>query len=286
MNKHEIMSGFREAANITRRSAGNFYFASLFLPKEIRYAAYSIYSVCRISDETLDSYSSSVSEDLEKLKNNIYAVYTDAQLQNDLFFAFRHTVRKYNISLNYFHALIDGMRLDITKTRYADFSELYDYCYKVAGVVGLVMLKIFGYDNDDAETYALDLGIAMQLTNIIRDIKEDLKRDRIYIPQEELARYGISEEDLKKENLNEGFREMLKMQIKRAREYYSRSSPGIKMIKKPSCRYVSGLMKEFYERILKDIENKDYDIFSGKAHVSGMRKTFIAARALIKKEYL
>jgi phytoene synthase len=194
-----IADGFSTARAITKQHAKTFYFASHFLPEEKRPAAYAVYALCRISDDTVDAVSSSTAaaaKNLSRIQDSLNAVYDNSPLTDDLLIAFKQTVATYAIPRLYFDELIDGMYLDLNKHTYEDFDELYRYCYKVAGVVGLIMLKIFGSNNPAAETHAVQLGVAMQLTNILRDIREDFQRGRVYLPQNELEKFGLSSDRL------------------------------------------------------------------------------------------
>ncbi|MFC1658284.1 phytoene/squalene synthase family protein [Candidatus Omnitrophota bacterium] len=276
--------GFAQAAAITRQYAKTFYFASHFFPKDKRYAAYSVYAVCRISDESVDSaLDQRHAQNLAVINEQISAVYENRQLKNNLLLAFKQTVNKYRIPKNYFDDLLAGMRMDLEKNRYRDFSELETYCYRVAGVVGLIMLKITVSDNREAERYARDLGTAMQLTNIIRDIRQDYLMGRIYLPQDEMSRYAVTEEQIGREKLDENLINLLKFQIQRARQYYASSLEGIAMINDSSCRRAVSMMREIYAAILQSVEGNGYDVFSHRACVGSFDKLRIALKVLFKK---
>lgn len=281
-----LQKGFDDARSITRRHAKTFYFASRFLDKEKRSSAYSVYAICRISDDAVDgSQESSAKLNLSRIKEKITSAYSDSTLNDPLLLAFRKTITDYQISKEYFDELIDGMNMDLNKNRYNNFDELYTYCYKVASVVGLIMLKIFGYNDSDAEKYAVDLGIAMQLTNILRDIKEDYGRGRIYLPLDEIKQFNVNENDIASNLIKDGLVKLLQFQIERARQYYGSSSKGIKMITDKKSRLVVCLMKDIYSAILNVIENNNYDIFNNRAHTTVMNKIRIAFRVLRKGEY-
>lgn len=266
--KSLITAGFKIARAITKKYAKTFYLSSFFLPKDKRLAAYSIYAICRVSDEAVDNAENLSLNKITKIQAHVESIYNNSGINEPLLLAFKETVDKYNIPKRYFDELIDGMYMDLNKNRYGNFTELYSYCYKVAGVVGLVMLKVFGYNDKDAEIYAIDLGIAMQLTNILRDIKEDLLRERIYLPQDELCKFGVSENQLRSFKADENFKSLLKFQIRRARDFYKSSEKGIKLIPDKKSRFVILNMKEIYSGILDSIEKNDYDVFSARAHVN------------------
>jgi len=231
IEENSIRAGYYTAKLITRQYAKTFYFASRFLTKEKRNAAYSIYAACRVSDDSVDNPEDSPSPvRLEQINKKINAAYRNQEANDSLLLAFKDTICRYQIPKRYFDELIEGMYMDLHKNRYKDFEELYTYCYKVAGVVGLIMLNVFGYTNQEAAKYSVDLGIAMQLTNILRDIKEDYRRGRIYLPKDEMARFGVSENHIAEGKVDENFIALLRLQIQRAKEYYHNSYKGIKMI--------------------------------------------------------
>lgn len=282
-----IKDGYELAFKITKKDATAFYFASRFLPRDKRCAAFCVYSVCRASDDAVDINAGILKEqNLNELKERISSVYENRDLGQNLLLAFRETEENYKIPQRYFDELFEGMRMDLFKNRYASFGELYDYSYKVAGVIGLIMLKIFGCDNPEAQRHAVDLGIAMQLTNILRDIKEDFARGRIYLPKDEMEKYAISERDIEGERVDDNFKALLQFQIKRARDYYNNSKAGIKMIKGLRSRFVVCAMKDIYAGILDAIEKNGYDVFSKRARVTGVGKFGVALKILMKGEYL
>jgi len=284
---NSLKKGFADAEVITKRYAKTFYFASRFLPKDKKLASFSVYAICRLSDESVDNIKhSSLVESLRKAQNDIASVYSGVELRDDILLSFKNTVYKYKIPKQYFDELIEGMYMDINKKRYENFNELYDYCYKVAGVIGLIMLNIFGYKDSKAEKYAISLGIAMQLTNILRDIKEDYHRKRIYLPQDEMRSFGVTEDNIAEEKNTGNFRELLKFQIKRARQYYANAEDGIKMIDNLRSRFVICAIKDMYSGILDVIKSNDYDIFSKRAHINNIEKLMVALKVFLKAEFL
>jgi phytoene synthase len=281
------MPGFDEARKITRDFAKTFYLASLFLPEDKKYASYAVYAVCRLSDEAVDNSSGAEREEnLRKLEAKMRGAYSGKQSADPLLEAFRLTVTRYKIPQEYFASLIEGMRMDLEIKRYADFPALYEYCYRAAGVVGLIMLKIFGCKDKAAEGYAVKLGVAMQLTNIMRDVKEDLSRGRVYLPQDEMAAFGVDEGLLRAGNAGAGMEALLRFQIERCRRIYEESAEGIKLIDGALCRFVVLCMKEIYAGILDDIERSGYDVFVRRACVSSMKKAGIILKIFLGRKYL
>ncbi len=283
-DKKKLAAGYAQAAAITKRHAKTFYFASLFMPREKRRAAYSIYAVCRLSDDSVDfPNSSDPAAALAKIEAAIKAAFGQGPLDDPLLASFRDTLRQYSLPQEYFRELISGISQDLTKTRYASFAELYPYCYKVAGVIGLIMLRIFDSTLDGAQDQAVALGIAMQLTNIIRDIKEDAQRQRIYLPQDELIRFGTTTEEISTaQTVTPALKKLLQFQIERARGYYTQSAPGISRISDHSCRRVARLMHKIYGEILTSIENNNYDVWTRRACVPLNKKLALAWSVLTK----
>ncbi len=280
------MDGFLLAKAITKKHAKTFYFASWFLEKNKRNAAYAVYAICRASDETVDGEQGlSAQKNLASLQQKIDSAYNNVPLDDPLLLAFQQTINKYHIPKEYFNALIEGMHMDLYKNRYQNFEELSDYCYKVAGVVGLIMLEIFGYTSPKTTDYAVSLGIAMQLTNILRDIKEDFKRGRIYLPENEMQDFEVSEIDISQSRINDNFKALMKFQITRSREYYEKAKQGIKMLDGLNSRLVVLAMADIYAGILKAIEKNDYDIFTRRACVNMPGKINAILKIILKGEY-
>jgi 15-cis-phytoene synthase len=281
----QLKIGFEAARRITKKYARTFYLSSLFLPKEKRIASYAVYAICRISDESVDSgLDRNKKEALNSIKNKLDIAYSKKETDNPLLAAFRFTVQKYGIPKDHFKQLLEGMEIDLEKNRYANFKELYSYCFKAAGVVGLIMVRILENRSAPCQEYAINLGIAMQLTNIIRDIGEDLQRNRIYIPADEMDRFKVTEETLRSGTINEDLKNLLDFQISRAIGYYYSSQKGIGLIRNYRCRFVVLTMKDNYARILSRIKSNNYDIFCKRAGLNLFCKIIplplIAAKSL------
>jgi len=282
----ELRVGFKEAEKITKKFAKTFYLSSLFLPKAKRNASYAIYAICRLSDESVDNISSGQAQRLKTLEQSIACAYSNSNTDEPLLAAFSKTVKDYNIPKEYFDELIKGIHMDLEIKNYPDYKSLYIYCYRVAGVIGLIMIRIFGYKNRAAEDYAVKLGIAMQLNNILRDIKEDASLGRIYLPADEMARFDVSEIQLAKGMINEPLKNLLRFQIDRCRKFYDESLEGIKLIDNRISRFVILTMKEIYSGILDEIQKNNYDVFTKRAIVSRLRKIRIVFKILLEKKYL
>ena len=195
--------------------------------------------------------------------------------------ALRDTLHGFNIQRQPLDELIAGMEMDLTKKQYATFEELQLYCYRAASVVGLVCIEIFGYTDPAASPLAEKLGLAMQLTNILRDIKEDLERDRVYLPADELARFGCTHEELRSGEVTNHFREFMEFQIERTRTLFTEASALFPLIDQ-DARYCPVLLKEFYSRILDVIEARDYDVFSRRPKLSRLEKLRLAGSLWVR----
>ncbi len=265
--------GARVCRRITQHYAKTFYFASSCLPRETQAHAYAVYAFCRWADNGVDDARdlTEATAQLNIARDVLELAYSDRMSPPGLA-AFRHTVRDRGIPKSLFDDLLDGMAMDLTIDRYADYPALDLYCYRVAGVVGLMMTYLFGYRHERCFPHALSLGRAMQLTNILRDIKEDLDRGRIYLPRDELQQFGVDEDQLKEGRVDTNFSNLLKFQIDRARQEYARAELGIPDLIGATSRLTVRVMGRLYGGILGEIEKLDYDIFRTRAHVPLARK--------------
>jgi len=291
-----LASAFAAARSICRRHAKSFYFASFFLPKTKRNAAYAVYAFCRMIDDAIDqdddaieSASSTAScgscggleARLSLFQDRLDEIYLGKlELPNAEFrsetqhalFAFSRTVERYEIPREYFIDLAHGCRMDLTVRRYATWQSLEKYCYHVAGVVGLIMSCVFGLRNSGASEQAVAMGNAMQLTNILRDVKEDWQRGRIYLPLEDLARFGYSETDLSRGVVNDAFCRLMKFEVARARQLYREGSRGLCWLADDGSRLTASAMAVIYSGILDAIERQHYDVFHKRAHLTTGQK--------------
>ena len=273
-----LVRGDRTCRRITRHYAKSFYFASHCLPRDVRLHAYAIYGFCRWADNAVDEASgpADASRRLGHVRRTLELAYRGGPAPPGVV-AFRRTVRERGIPQGLFDDLLDGMEMDLMLDRYADFEELDLYCYRVAGVVGLMMTYVFGYRDRSCFPQAMALGRAMQLTNILRDIREDLDRGRIYLPLDELARFGVSETQLAVGRVDDAFRGLLQFQIGRARRAYAESERGVPLLIGAASRLTVRVMGRLYGGILDEIEHLDYDVFRTRARVSTPRKLRLLA---------
>ena len=183
--------------------------------------------------------------------------------------------------MSHFTDVIDGCEMDLTKTHYETFEELVQYCRRVASAPGLICIEVFGYENERAVEYAIDLGIAMQLTNIIRDVAEDARAGRVYLPEAELEKYGYANSDLLAGTINDSFRRLMRFQIERAHRYFERGALLFPLLDRRS-RACPRTMSSVYRRLLGRIEAADYDVFSQRVSLSKTAKAALAARLWIQ----
>jgi len=283
-----LREAYAHCRALTRHHAKTFYLSTRFLPNEKQRSIFSIYALCRYMDNLIDesfdlSQNLNISEhDLESiiktLKSKLDLAYKTGKGDDPILTAFADTLNIYHIPKKYPLELLEGVCMDISINRFDTFEELYTYSYKVASVVGLMTSEVFGYDNPEALNHAIDLGIAMQLTNILRDIGEDLQRNRIYIPKEDLDTFGISEKDLFEKKTDSRFTSLMEFQIARARSYYDSADLGIPMLHADS-RLPVYLARHNYSRILDRIEENRFEVFSQRAHLSTSEKLAIIPRA-------
>jgi phytoene synthase len=274
----DLAIGQRRCRRITRDYAKTFFFASHCLPRAVRRHSYAVYGFCRWADNAVDEASdlADATRRLDHVRDVLALAYSDAPAPPGVL-AFRETLRDRAIPRPLFDDLLDGMAMDLTEGRYPDYAALDLYCYRVAGVVGLMMTHVFGYRDECCLPHALALGRAMQLTNILRDIREDRDRGRVYLPQDELARFGISEEQLAEQRVDDSFRAFMRFQIDRARRAYAESEQGIPFLIGAASRLTVRVMGRLYGGILDEIERLDYDVFQTRAHVSTPRKLRLLA---------
>lgn len=289
VDDHNLRHAYSHCRTITRVHAKTFYMATRFLPYHKQRSIFAIYGLCRYLDDLVDEaedlmYQEEITrkqifERLEIFKYNLIETYQGKSQSDPILVGFSDTLNRFQISLDLPLLLLEGVKMDLEKDRYQNFDELYDYSYKVASVVGLMTSEVFGYEDDKALDYAVDLGIAMQLTNILRDVGEDLDRDRIYLPQDELNQFGITAYDLKSSKVTDNFKEFMKFQVKRTRDYYNKAEIGISMLSKDS-RLPVLLAKENYSRILDKIEANNYNVFDQRAFLNSTEKFSILPKVM------
>ena len=275
-----LAAAYEECRRITRREARNFYFAFLTLPAAQRRAIYVAYAFCRYCDDSVDAAGAAGDKlarlaELRRLLADAYA----GRARQPLFIGLADVAAAYRIPQEYFDAVLNGVASDLTKTRYADFDELRGYCYQVASAVGLICIHIFGYRGGAAaRERAVDLGLAMQLTNICRDIREDWDLGRVYLPQDEMARFGVTDADLAAGVVTDELAALLRFQVDRARAYFASGRRLLPYLPRRSraCPAALGLI---YGGVLDRIEGAGYDVFRERIGLSKTAKLRLMAQA-------
>lgn len=263
-----VAAAYRYCEAMTREHSKTFYVASSMLPRDKRLAARALYAFCRITDDIVDDPNRSVEERQAALMQWQSDIMSDHLLkESPVCLAWADSQAKFNIPRGYAQQLIDGCAQDIDKTRYATFNELAEYSYGVASTVGLMAMHIVGFVGEEALPYAIRLGVALQLTNILRDVAEDWRNGRLYLPQDELAQFGLSEADIERGIVDDRWRNFMRFQIERNRTLYAESINGIAALDQDG-RLAIAAAAELYCAILEDIEAHDYDVFSRRAYLS------------------
>lgn len=279
-SREELSALYQQAARATAAGSKSFYFATRFFPPELARSAHAVYWFCRTTDDLVDEAPDLASGErqLEEWAQAVQAGLRGADPSHPVLILFLEAVRRFQIPHEYPLELLEGMRMDLRCTRYQSFAELRTFCYRVASVVGLMMSHVIGF-RTPALDHAIDLGIAMQLTNILRDIGEDLQRGRIYLPLDEMERFGYNEDLLRGHVRNDAFLELMRFQVERARHYYQQAMPGIPLLH-PDGRFAVKVAADVYAEILARIESSGYDVFRQRAIVPAATKYWLTLKSM------
>jgi phytoene synthase len=265
----------------------NFYYSFLVLPADKRRAIVAVWDFCRAVDDSVDEAGGSTIDaataELARWRREVARAFGGGTPETRQGAALAPLVAQFNLPRESFDALIEGVEMDLGQRQYERFEDLYEYCIRVASAVGLICLEIFGYADPRSRQYASDLGVALQLTNILRAVPEDFGRGRVYIPQEDLRRHGCTVADLEREVSEAGsgvqspqVKALLRQQAGRAREYYARAAAGLP--RGDARRLVAAeIMSAIYRGLLERIERNDYDVFSAVVRIARPRRALIAA---------
>jgi phytoene synthase len=290
MQQEKVSAAYDYCRRVTQHASKTFYWGSIFLPPPRRQAIWAIYAFCRVVDDIVDEATDVTREGhlrgavepqraLDRWRQMLTTLYArGGSDEGPIQLAWSDLLQHYPVPLQPALELIDGVEMDLTPRRYATFSDLYLYCYRVAGTVGLLTTPIFGYQDEAALQHAVELGVALQLTNVLRDIGEDARRDRIYLPLDEMRHFGYSECDLMHGVINDAFCELLRFQMARAEEYYQRAQPGIAMLN-ADCRLAVSLSSTLYRHILDRIRLNNYNVFTKRASVPLQTKLIAASQS-------
>ena len=268
---------YAHCASITRRSSSNFYYAFMLLPAARRQALYSVYAFCRFVDDIADDQSvGHPAELLARWREELERVFNGTP-PHPISRSLAHNVRRFAIPRRYFEEIIDGVEMDLGRTRYASFEELRLYCHRVASAVGLVCIEIFGYRNPRARQYAEHLGIAFQLTNIIRDVSEDAGRGRIYLPLEDLARFGVREDEILRGIDTLELRRLLAFEVERARSFYAQAEQALPAEDR-AAMVCAEAMRSIYQALLERIASQGCGVIGRRYRLSTPRKLYLVGR--------
>jgi phytoene synthase len=262
--------------HLTSQHSRSFYIASALLPTEKRRATHALYAFCRTTDDIVDRPTCSSPRHLLELWRK-RALRTPAEASDWVVLAWQAAQRRYFIPTKYAEQLIDGVAKDLEPIAYQTFDELANYAYGVAATVGLMSMHIVGFADKRAIPYAVKLGVALQLTNILRDIGEDFQNGRVYLPAQEMAAFGLGVADLRAGVVTPAWRTFMQFQIARARQLYAESWAGIGLLNRDG-RLAIAVAANLYQAILTEIERLDYAVFSQRAVVSTGRKLWLLAR--------
>ncbi len=273
-----------DAAKITRRSKSNLALAFVSLGKERRRDVTTFYAFCRLIDDIADSTQLSVTEKAQGLAAWRKWLAQSCEGEDSLASEVRALIAKYELTPAMLEEIIAGVEMDLRKVRYANFAELRVYCYHVASAVGLVSIQIFGYKNPRCKDYAIDLGLALQTTNIIRDVGKDMRSGRIYLPQDEMARFGYTENDLLGAKHNESFIALMQFQAQRSEKFYD-SAAALLPTEDRASMVAAEIMNAVYRKLLRKIEADQFRVFEKEYRLNRVQKTaLIAAQFFRRKE--
>ena len=265
------------AKEISKNSKSSFYYAFNMLPSAKRDAMNTVYAFCRQTDDIVDEGNDPASLKYEKLRKwrieleKSFSGHSEYLILNKL----SSTIQKFNIPLEPFFELLKGMEMDLQKNRYLTFDDLQLYCYRVASTVGLMCVEIFGYKHASTRDFAVNLGIALQLTNILRDIKKDSENGRIYLPQEDLKKFNYNENDILNQTYNSNFTEMMKYETERAKEYFDKATASLNIEDKAQM-FAARAMQHIYSKMLSKIVDADYDVYNNDIKVPTFQKVGIS----------
>lgn len=274
----ELDKAYEYCQQIARSKARNFYYAFRTLPSRKRRAIHAVYAFCRVCDDIadeerpLDEKRRLLAQTRDKL-----AWGRDGAAPDPVFTALKDTADTFDIPARLLEEVIDGVEMDLTQDRYQSFEDLKGYCYKVASAVGLICIEVFGYTDSRAKWYAVDLGIGMQLTNILRDMKEDAQLGRIYLPLDDLDSFGYAESDLVEGKVNDAFRDLMAHQVRRARSYLA-SGRRLMPLVSPEARACPAVLVGVYSSILDHIEASGFDVYRERIGLSTSEKILLMAR--------
>jgi 15-cis-phytoene synthase len=269
---------YEHCAQVTRRSRSSFYYAFILLPPERRRALHAVYAFCRFIDDIADD--EAIREPallLKRWREELDRVYSGAPTRA-LSRALADSARRFKIPRELFEEIINGVEMDLSRKRYQSWEELRPYCYRVASALGLICIEIFGYSNPSAKLYAENLGLALQLTNILRDVREDAERGRIYLPLEDLARFNVSENEILGGVYSPNFVRLMDFEARRARELYALAQSELAPEDRATL-LTAEAMRLIYAALLERIINSNYRVLDRRHRLSAPHKLYLVGRA-------
>jgi phytoene synthase len=285
----QLRAAYSVCRHIARSAAKNFYYGFLVLPAHKRDAICAVYAFMRRADDISDHPGLPLQQRRQKLSdwiNGLRSVIEGSKTDDPVLMALADSQKRFNIPLELLEKLVQGTTMDVpqagARLQYETFDQLYDYCYHVASVVGLVCIRIFGYRDSRAEKLAERTGVAFQLTNILRDVKEDWSMGRVYLPQDDLRQCGIDVQVLSNGTAATAMRPVLALEAERAREYYRSADELLPLIDEDS-QPALWTMVEIYRRLLERIAQRDYDVFSERVRLSTAEKVSVLAKGFIRR---
>ena len=281
----EFKAGFKFARLSRAHHSKSFYLTSRLLPRDRQWATFALYAFCRYIDNLADvprnRSQGELLEELHQFEQELQRAYRTGESQHPVIQPYILVARQYGIPIEYPVDLIRGAQMDMEDVTYETFEDLYLFCYRVAGVVGLMMTHLLGYKDESAFEYAEKLGVAMQLTNILRDVQEDMQMGRIYLPTEELNTFGVTEADIKQQRMTPAMRQLMKYQVDRAWSYYDAAQDGIPLLER-NTQFAILAASRIYSGILRKIEGRDYNPFLGRVFVPKLNKFGILFQELVR----
>ena len=281
----ELKASFLYSKQITAFHSKSFYLATKLLPDEKQWATFALYGFCRYLDNLVDTPrlrdKTEILDELTSVSKELKRAYQTKQSEHPVIKSFIVIAIKYNIPIKYPEDLIKGVTMDLIKYCYDTYDNLYLYCYRVAGVVGKMMTHVMGYSDPIAFDYAEKLGVAMQLANILRDIEEDSKMNRIYVPLQELEKFNLTFADIRQQRYSEKMKLFMAFQVERAETLFNEAEPGIRLLDKQAQFAISSASK-IYAGILNVIKANDYNPFKGRVYVSKSKKIILMLTEFIK----
>ena len=284
MSGRALERSYARAERATALWARSFYFASRFLPAEKRRAVFALYDYCRHADNLVDARGdrspAEALADLSALAETVRRINAGETPDGERWLALADTLSRYPVPVEPLLDLLDGVALDLDVVAHPDFASLHRYCRLVAGGVGLMLGPVLGATSQRFREPGIGLGIAMQLTNVLRDVAEDLDAGRVYLPADELARFGLDRTALERRRASPEFVALMRFQVSRARALFAAADPVVGLFPRDGSRLTVRLLQRTYAGILDGIEGLGYDVFRARAHVSGPRKLVILGRAV------